>query len=283
MIRLIMCVAAFAALSSQVRAQENDWNVPRAPFKVFGNTFYVGTQGITALLITSPQGHILIDGGTAKAASQVVENIATLGFKISDVKVILNTHAHFDHAGAISELQRLSGAVVNASPWSAAVLSSGKTGRDDPQAGMHADMEPVANVTTIQDGDNVSVEVTQLKAIFTPGHTPGGTSWSWQSCEGERCLKIVYPDSLTAVSADKYRFTDNPTVLAGFAKSFAAIAAAPCDIMISPHPGVGKLWDRLEKREAGDANALIDPTACRRYADNAKAGLEKRLASEKKP
>jgi metallo-beta-lactamase class B len=287
MIRSGLIMGACLAWAAPLYAQQNDWNTPHAPFKVFGNTYYVGTQGITAVLVASPDGHVLIDGGTVDATPLVVASIATLGFDIKDVRVILNTHAHFDHAGALSALQRLSGAVVKASPDSAPVLTTGKTAANDPQAGMHADMQPVANVVTLTDGEVVTVGTTRLKPLFTPGHTAGGTSWAWQSCEGEgaaaRCLNIVFADSLTAVSSMDFLFSKNttyPTVVSDFAKSFAAITSVPCDILMSGHPGFSHLWARLEKRDAGDANALVDTTACQRYAENARVALGKRLATE---
>ncbi len=285
MFRSILLIAAcFVMGATSLRAQENDWAIPHAPFKVFGNTFYVGTQGITVLLVTSPQGHILIDGGPDEVAVQVAANIAKLGFNIRDVKIILNTHAHFDHSGALAELQRLSGAVVKASPESAPVLASGKAALTDPQVGMHADMRPVANVAVIADGETVKVGATEIKPLFTPGHTSGGTSWAWASCEGTRCLNVVYADSLTAVSKDGFRFSDSkayPNAVADFGKSFASLASTPCDILITAHPGVSKLWERLEKRDAGNADALVDATACRRLVDNARINLDKRLAWEK--
>ncbi len=284
--RSIFIAACFMLAAAPLNAQENDWAIPHAPFKIFGNTYYVGTQGITVLLVASPQGHILIDGGPTEAAAQVVANIAILGFNIRDVKIILNTHAHLDHAGALADLQRLSGAVVKASPESAPVLSSGKPGQNDPQVGLHPEMQPVANVSVITDGENVVLGSTRLKAMFTPGHTAGGTSWSWASCEGARCLYILYADSLTAVSKDGFRFSDSkayPNAVADFHKSFVALSFAPCDIMITAHPGASKLWERLNERNAGNDDGFVDTTACRHLAETAKIALDKRLASEKGP
>src|SRR5690606_3712231 len=109
------------------------WNEPQAPFKVFGNTYYVGTRGLSSLLITSPEGHILIDGGLPNSAPLILQNVSSLGFDVADVELILNSHAHFDHAGGIAALQRASGALVVASAPSAPVLASGEVGHDDPQ------------------------------------------------------------------------------------------------------------------------------------------------------
>jgi len=261
------------------------WNKPHAPFRLFGNSYYVGTAELSSVLITSEQGHVLIDGALAISAPQIVANIRSLGFRIEDVKLILNSHVHFDHAGGIAELQRLSGAAVKASPSSAAVLRTGKRGKDDPQFAIpEPALEPVAHVDTVKDEETLHVGPLSITAHFTPGHTPGGTTWSWESCEGARCLHMVYADSLSTVSADNFLFSHTaayPSVLKDFDKSFAVMRSLPCDIMVSSHPGVSNLWDRLQKRDQGDNNALIDKTSCRRFADDARTALGKRLAQEK--
>jgi metallo-beta-lactamase class B len=259
------------------------WNVPQAPFRVAGNTYYVGTHELSAILIASKQGLVLIDGDLAESAPQIAGNIRALGFRPEDIKLILNSHAHYDHAAGIAPLQRLSGSKVAASPWSAQVLRRGTPTRDDPQYGLgHPPYAGVSHVELLSDGQTLQVGPLALTAHFTPGHTPGGTSWSWTSCERQRCLHIVYADSLTAVSADQYRFTDHPDLLAGFEKSFAALEAMPCDILLTPHPGFSDTLKKLEAREKdGKADAFIDPGACKMLAASSRQGLAKRISQEK--
>jgi metallo-beta-lactamase class B len=259
------------------------WNVAQAPFRIYGNTYYVGVKGLSSILITSPEGHVLIDGALPESAAHIVESIRALGFRIDDVKLIANSHVHFDHAGGIAELQRLSGARVVASAASAPVLTHGGVGRADPQFGSLAPIRPVARVHTIVDGETLHVGSLAVTAHFTPGHTPGGTTWTWSSCEHARCLSMVYADSLSAISADHFLFTRSityPHVLQDFERSFATMSALPCDILVSTHPEVSGLWERLAKREQGDATALVDPTACGRYVERAREGLAKRVAEE---
>jgi len=259
------------------------WNVPQTPFRIYGNTYYVGTRELSSILIASGQGLVVIDGDLAEAAPQIEGNIRALGFRPENIKLILNSHAHFDHAAGIAPLQRFSGAKVAASPWSAQVLRHGTTLPDDPQHGLApAPMQPVPKVDVIADGQTLRVGPLALTAHFTPGHTPGGTSWSWTSCERDRCLHIVYADSLTAVSADNYRFTDHPDLVASFEKSFAALEAMPCDILLTPHPGFSNLLGRLEARdEGGKPDAFIESGACKKLAQSSREGLAKRLAQEK--
>ena len=259
-----------------------EWNEPHAPVRIFGNTYWVGTAGLGAILITSDEGHVLIDGGLAESARPIAASIHELGFELSDVQVILNSHAHFDHAGGIAALQRASGARVLASPASAAVLVAGEVGRDDPQYGLPSSMDPVTNVETISDGDTLRVGPLEIVAHFTPGHAPGGTTWGWQSCEDTRCLDMVYADSQTPVSADDFLFTSNatyPTVIGDFRRSHEVLESLRCDVLLTPHPGASDLWERLDTgRDAADG--LIDVQGCRRYAISARNALEQRIARE---
>jgi len=259
------------------------WNVPQAPFKVYGNTYYVGTHGLSSILIDSGAGLVLIDGALPNSAPQIVANIRTLGFRIEDVKFILNSHTHYDHAGGLAELQRLSGAPVVASKWSAAVLSQGDVPKDDPQYGQLLPFPPVANVRTLRDGEVLHLGNLTLTPHATPGHTPGGTSWIWQSCASGRCLNVVYMDSVTAVSVEGYKFTQRPDLfeMQDFEQSLHFLETTPCDILLTPHPEISDLWGRLAKRTEGvTPDPMIDPTACRTVAAAARAAVQKRVASE---
>ena len=257
------------------------WNVDQKPFKVFGSTYYIGTHELSSILIVSDQGLIVIDGDLAESAPLIARHIRELGFDPKNIKLLLNSHAHFDHAAGLAWLQKQSGARVALSPWSARALSTGKDLADDPQVALHEPaIAPLTDIDVIGDGDVVHVGNVALKAIFTPGHTPGGTSWRWTACEGARCRSIVYADSLTAVSAPGYRFRDHPDLLAGFDKSFTALETTPCGILLSPHPGFAHTLEELKARDAGNAKAFMDANACRKYAAAARAGLKKRLASE---
>ncbi|HET7786846.1 MAG TPA: subclass B3 metallo-beta-lactamase [Myxococcales bacterium] len=259
------------------------WNRAQAPFRIFGNTWYVGVHGLAAVLITSPQGHVLIDGDLPESAPRIAANIGALGFGIKDVKLILNTHVHFDHAGGIAALQRLSGARVAASELSAPVLRRGGSGPDDPQYGMLPPIEKIGEVAVFHDGETLDVGPIAVTAHLTPGHTPGGTSWTWKSCEKARCLDVVYADSLTPVSAPAFEFSRSrqyPNAVADFERSFATLESLPCGILITTHPDASDFWGRVERRSRGDASGLIDAKACARYAAAGRERLRRRLATE---
>ena len=256
------------------------WNKPQRPFRIYGNTYYVGTHGLNSVLIASEGGHVLIDGALQESAPLIAANIRSLGFRIEDVKLIVTSHAHFDHAGGVAELQRLSGARVAASPWSADALKRAVP-RDDPQFGILRPVAHVAQVEILRANEILSVGAVTITEHSTPGHTPGGTSWTWRSCENGRCLNLVYADSLSPVSADGYLFSrrkEHPQP-DDFERSFSFLDTTPCDILITPHPEVSHLWERLEQRNSRP-DAMIDPAACHVLAETSREQLRKRLATE---
>jgi metallo-beta-lactamase class B len=263
------------------------WNAPREPFRIFGNTYFVGVADLSSVLIASDQGLILLDGGLPQSAPLIDANIRKLGFKSGSIRLIVNSHAHFDHAGGIAALQRVSGATVAASPAGARALEQGLPTPDDPQFALgpqFMSFPPVKNVKTVTDGETLRVGDLAITAHFTPGHTPGGMTWSWRSCEGQRCLNFVYADSMTPVSAPDFRFTANgPALVDGFRRSIATIAGLPCDVIVSPHPGFTNMDGKLKERATGGAaDPFIDPEGCRAYAASAAKRLETRIAEENK-
>lgn len=261
-------------------ADDPGWDDPATPQRIHGNTWFVGTCGISALLVTSDEGHILIDGGTPKGGAQIVANIRALGFKSEDVRAIVFSHEHFDHAGGLAELQKATGAPVLSRQPAVETLERGASDRSDPQFLVLEKFPAVARVQVIADDGIVRVGPLALQAIATPGHTAGGTSWTWRSCQGDDCRQMVYADSLTAISDDVYLYGDeraHPGVVERFRATLARVAALDCDILVTPHPSASNLWSRL----GPDASEpLVDASACRTYARKGTERLDKRLADE---
>jgi metallo-beta-lactamase class B len=262
-----------------------DWNKPVKPFNVYGNTWYVGVDGLSSVLVTGPRGHILLDGGLPQSAPLIEANIKALGFRMKDVKLIVNSHAHSDHAGGIAALQRASGAVVAASRSGALALQSGTNGPDDPQyqADPVVHVAKVAKVKVVRDGEILKVGPISVTAHMTPGHTPGSTTWTWASCEGQRCLAVVFADSLNSYASGDFKFTGKgktPDISASFAASIAKVAALKCDIIISVHPDLTDVMGKAAAR-APHSNPFIDPDGCRAYAAAASERLTKRLVQER--
>lgn len=255
-------------------AGKDGWDEPAPPARIHGSTYYVGTCGISAILITSPRGHVLIDGGTERAAPLIAANVERLGFRMRDVRLILNSHEHHDHAGGIGALQRLSGAAVRVRAAARAAFAGGRPQAGDPQYGV---LEPFPAATLgrpLRDSEVVRVGPIRLTAHATPGHSPGSTSWRWRSCEGRVCHDIVYADSISAISAEGYRFSDHPAYVATFRRSLARIGGLRCDLLLTPHPSASRLFERLA------SGRLSDAAACRDYAVGGVARLDARLARE---
>jgi metallo-beta-lactamase class B len=272
--------------SASAGAGMAEWIAPQDPFAVYGNTYYVGTHGISAVLITSPAGHVLIDGGPTGASAQIAAHIRQLGFKVEDIRYILNGHEHFDHAGGVAALQKMSGATVLGSPASVEVLRTGQPDKRDAQYPSLRPMDPVANTHAVRDGEVIKLGTTAVTAHFTPGHTAGATSWTWQSSESGKTMHMVYADSLTAVAAEGRSFSKNPlypNARADVEHSIATVDGLECDVLVSAHPEFAGLWERKARQpELGNA-AFVDRGACRNYAASARAWLAKTLAAEAQP
>lgn len=280
---LFLAPPALAAGPAATRcADDAGWDDPSPPHHVHGGTWYVGTCGISAVLVTSPQGHVLVDAGTPASAPRVLDNIRAAGFDPTDVRAIVFSHEHMDHAGGLAALQQATGAPVYARAPAVATLRRGRSDRSDPQLLALESFPPVADVRLLADDGVVEAGPLRLQAVATPGHTPGGTSWTWRSCDGSDCRQLVYADSLTAISDDVWRYSDDaahPGYLAAFRSTLDRVAALPCDILITPHPSASDLWSRLGP---GATAPLAAPGACSAYAGRARTRLQQRLADEAK-
>ena len=281
-IRLALLGATLAGSVTPVLA--DNWSGPQEPFAIYGNTYYVGPRGVSAVLITSADGHILIDGASPESPQQIAAHIRQLGFKLEDVKYILNSHEHYDHAGGIAALQKMSGATVLTGRAGAAVLSSGRSNPADPQfTNLPPTMTPIAKVRALADLDVVKLGALRVTAHYTPGHAPGGMSWTWQSVEDGKVANMVYADSITAYANQPFRFSGSPSwpqARVELERSINLIAGLPCDILISAHPEYGDLWTRKARADQQGHAGFIDTAACRNYAAKGQARLTEALKEE---
>ncbi|RJY10197.1 MBL fold metallo-hydrolase [Aurantiacibacter aquimixticola] len=269
-------VAAPAAEWTANCTDWDEWDKRAAPFRVHGDTYHVGTCGISALLVAGAEGHVLLDTGTRGGARVVLENIRLLGFRPENLAAVLTSHEHFDHVGGAWWVHQNSGAPILTSPQAEQVIKTGQDHPDDPQRGMHTPMRPVPAqyVSAITPGQPVTIAGLTFTPIATPGHTPGALSWQWESCEGTDCKTIVYADSLSPVSADGYRFSDRPNYVAAYRDGLSRLAALDCDILLTPHPSASRMRDKLV---AGDLTAA---PGCAEYAAAIEERLDRRLAEE---
>ncbi len=258
------------------------WDTPSPPRHIHGGTWYVGTCGITALLVTSPQGHILLDGGTTAGGELIQANIRAAGFRLEDVRFIGSSHEHYDHVGGIAGLRRATGATVVARTPAAEVLWRGRSSREDPQfEELEAFPAVTGGIRLIGHGDVLELGPLKLTAHATPAHAPGGTSWTWRSCEDDgQCVDFAYVDSLSTISDDTWRFSDeqaHPGYVDMVLHALDVVAALPCDVLATPHPAASGMWTRIGP---GASQPLASPGACRAYAAHARQRLQQRLARE---
>lgn len=298
MSRTGVLIAALMALSGAAAGQDADrndpllrpiaedyakqWLEPQAPVRMHGQSYYVGFQGLGVVLIRTDAGLVLVDAGVPQGVRAIQANIRKLGFDPKQIKYILITEPHWDHAGGAAALARDSGATVIAGQAAVAELQRGNVGKDDPQASIHAPMPGVSRIRGVRDGEALRIGGTTIVARATPGHTRGSTSWQWQSCEGKSCATFVFSASINPVSDDHYRFADHPERVALLRRGATVLAGLRCDIAIPSHPGTNDTLEQLTALERSRTpNPMIDPTACKTLAATYAERLDKRLAKEK--
>ena len=255
-------------------ARVAEWLAPAPPVKIFGNSYMVGFSGLSVALIDTGNGLVLVDGALPQAAPAILANVRQLGFDPKDIKFILSTEPHWDHAGGLAALARDTGATVVASKRGAEGLRTGKHASDDPQRAYGGSWPAVTTpIRIMKDGEVLPLGTARITARATPGHTMGSMSWSWRACEGKVCKEIVFAASLNPVSSDEYRFssTAGAPLVAGFARSYRTMGRLKCDMLITAHPD-----------NAGDGRFSTKTGACRAYAEQrSRQALARRLAAEK--
>ena len=288
-----LAVALFglsALLPVQLHAQADptsrSWNQPVEPYRIAGNVYYVGASDVTSFLIATPEGHILIDGGFVETAPIIEANVRKLGFKLEDVKVLLSGHAHFDHAGGLAELKKVTGAKFAAMAEDAPVLARG--GKGDFRFGDTMTFPPVQADRILHDGDQVTLGGTTLTAHLTPGHTMGNTTWTMKAKEGNETYDVVIAGSTSVLPGDVLTNSPRyPKMADDYAKTFQVLKALPCDVFLSSHAGFYEGLKKAEKlRQGAQQNPFVDPQGYRDWvARGEKAYLDqlrKERAAKKK-
>ncbi|KOF16869.1 hypothetical protein AC244_20130 [Ensifer adhaerens] len=281
--KLIRCALATAittvCLASAAIADNADWSQPTKPFRVVGNIYYVGTKGLAAYLITSGKQAILLDGTLKSTAFLVESNITALGFKLSDIKIIVTSHAHFDHVAGVAQIKRDSGAklyAIAADRWAL------ENGLHDGETTYKRGTFPAVKVDhVLADGEVVALGDVSLKATLTPGHTPGCTTWSTSVTEAGRALKVVFPCSVTVAGNKLFGNRRYPGIVADFETSFDRLAAMKADVVLPAHPEFADVLGRAARRDAGEKVAFIDPDLLSQIVEKSRAAFKKELARQK--
>ena len=286
------CIALFLLAACGPRELQQDaayecerceeWNERHDPFRVHGNTWYVGTDGLTSILVETADGLVLFDGGLTQSAPLIVANIRALGFDPHDIQAIFVSHVHYDHVGGVNALQRMTRARVFTSVPGVEPLSTGRLLPDDPQYRTDSDhgrFPAVRNVTAVADGEAVTIGDVDVRAVYTPGHAHNSVTWTWESCALGTCYDVVYADSITAVSAPGFSFAESGAA-ATMTESAGRIADLDCDILLTPHPFFFGMYDKLERIDEG--NPFVNSLACTFYAEEMLGWLEQRLEAERR-
>ncbi|KRR23072.1 subclass B3 metallo-beta-lactamase [Bradyrhizobium lablabi] len=285
--KIVVALIALLPLAGTVQAQtvkdllqtlRAKWNTPTEPFKMIGNVYYVGTNGLASYLITSPQGHILVDMVMPEATSQIKANIEKLGFKLTDIKYLVNTHAHIDHTGGLAEMKQASGAQMVAGEADKPLLEGGYyPGAQEDDA---LKFPPVKVDRTVREGDKVTVGDVTLTARETPGHSPGCTSWEFSVKDGDATRSVlIFCSGTVALN----RLVPNPTysgIVADYRKTFARARDMKVDVLLAPHPEMYKMAEKRAKLSEGGPNPFVNPGEFNDYAATLEKAFEDALVKQ---
>jgi len=276
---LLLSLLSSIGSFSQSDPTWRSWNQPVPPFRIIGNVYYVGASDVTSYLITTPKGHILLDGGFVETAPMIRDNIRKLGFKPEDVKYLLNSHGHFDHAGGLAQLKQWTGAEFVVSREDGALIARG--GRGDFTWGDKFTFPPLQPDRIVTDGDAVSVGDTEMIAHLTPGHTKGCTTWTTAAVENGHRYPVVF---LCSVSAPGYKLVNNanyPNIVEDYRKTFAYLNRLPCDVFLSSHGSVFGLNDKLAAwKKNPQHNPFIDSREYHAFLEQAQRDFEAELKKQ---
>jgi len=278
-IALLVAALVPLAASAQLAERWQRMNQPVEPFRIADDLYYVGANSVTAFLIATPEGHILIDGGFDETVPLIRSGVAALGFEWTDVRLLLNSHAHFDHAGGLARIQRETGARFAASEVEAPLLERGGLG--DDLLGDEAPFEPVRVDQRLKDGGSVSLGGVTLTARVTGGHTRGCTSWDFEIRDAGETRRVVSICSLSVLEG--MRFREDPTypdIEADFRRSFETLERIPAEIFLASHAGFFDLEGKRARLGAPGPNPFVDPEGYRAYVARARQRFEDALAAE---
>jgi len=279
--KFILLVALLAAsqLSGQNSlAERAAWNKPVRPFRIVGNIYYVGAQGVSSFLIVTSQGNILLDGAFAETAPLIEKNISNLGFRLADVKILLSSHAHWDHCGGLTELKKLTHATT-ASSLADTVEANGhrQLACHDPDRRI----EPVEVDRIVSDGDTIQLGGTTLTAHLTPGHTRGCTTWTMPVTEDGTVHRALFSCSVTVAQNRLVGNTEYPQIVADYQRTFQILRGLQCDVFLAPHPGFFNMEQKLACERKGVKQPFVNAGELQQYLNDSERDFQHELAKQK--
>jgi metallo-beta-lactamase class B len=261
-----------------------EWAEPFPPGQVAGNIYYVGSKGLAAFLITTPQGHILINSNLQESVPQIQASVEKLGFHFSDVKILLISHAHFDHCAGSAKVKELTGATYMVMDADVPVVEAG--GKRDFQYGGSKDTwYPATKVDRVlHDGDEVKLGDTVLVAHLTPGHTKGTTTWTMKVSDGGKIREVVIVGSPNVNPG--YKLVHNaayPNIATDYERTFRVLNALRCDVFLGAHGSYYDMEAKFARLKQGQANPFIDPVGYKRYVAEREQAFRAELKKQSAP
>ena len=270
-------------LSAGIHAQEApDWTNPFPPYRVIGNIYYVGSQGLAAYLITTPQGNILINSNLEKSVPMIRESIEKLGFKFSDTKILLISHAHWDHCSGSAAIKELTGAKYMVMDADVPEIEAGGKGNFQYGDNPTSRYQPTKVDRALHDGDEVRLGGTVLVAHLTPGHTKGTTTWTMKVADGGKTYNVVIIGSPNVNAG--YKLVNNvlyPQIASDYARMFQVLKALPCDVFLGAHGNYYGMEEKYARMKEGAANPFIDPDGYKSYVAEREQTFLAELAKQK--
>jgi metallo-beta-lactamase class B len=254
------------------------WTAPFEPFQLIDNIYYVGTDGIAAYIIKTSQGLILLDTALPESTGMIKANIAKLGFKLADIKIILNSHAHFDHTGGLAEIKKDTGAQLVAGERDKPLLEGGYYPGDEKNADLA--FPPVKVDRAVKEGDKVTLGGTTLIAHSMPGHSPGCTSWEMTVKDAGQDRDVLFFCSGTVALNKLVGHPTHPGIVDDYRSTFAKAKAMKVDVLLGPHPEVYGMQAKRAQMKDGAPNPFVKPGELQTYVAGLEQDFDKQLAKQ---
>lgn len=259
-----------------------DWTQPFPPYRVIGNVYYVGSQGLASYLITTPQGHILINSSLESSVPLIRESVEKLGFHFSDVKILLISHAHWDHCAGSAAIKELTGAKYMVMDADVPEIEAGGKGNFQYGDSPRSQYQPTKVDRVLHDGDEVKLGDTVLTAHLTPGHTKGTTTWTMKAKEGDKTYNVVIIGSPNVNAG--YKLVNNtlyPQIASDYERMFRILKSLPCDVFLGAHGNYYGMEAKFARMKEGATNPFIDPAGYKSYVAEREQTFRTELAKQK--
>jgi len=274
----ILILACSAPLFAQATP---DWTEPFPPYRIIGNIYYVGSRGLASYLITTPKGDILINSGLATSVPQIRASVEKLGFQFNDIKILLISHAHWDHASGSAQIKEITGATYMVMDADVPVIEAGGKGDFMYGDNLNSRFQPTKVDRVLHDGDKVELGGTVLVAHLTPGHTKGCTTWTLQVRDAGKTYNVVIVGS-TNVNPG-YKLVNNtlyPQIAQDYERTFRVLKSLPCDVFLGAHGSYYGMEAKYARMKPGAPNPFIDPDGYKKFLAQKEQDFRRELAKQ---